>query len=43
MELSLHVSILCGSKNYPYLPHGNDFSLDAHNILEIPVKFHTFT
>ena len=22
---------MCGSKNYPYLPHGRDFSLDPHH------------
>ena len=35
---------LCGSKNYPYLPHGRDFPLDPPPTpLEIPVKLHTFT
>ena len=36
---------LCGSKNYPYLPHWRDFSLDAPppTPLEIPVKLYTFT
>ena len=34
---------MCGSKNYPYLPHGRDFSLDSPTSLEIPVKLHTFT
>ena len=40
---------LCGSKNYPYLPRGRDFSLDPHppppplTSLEIPVELHTFT
>ena len=34
---------MCGSKNYPYLPHGRDFSLDHSTSLEIPVKLHTFT
>ena len=37
----LHVHLilitLCGSKNYPYLPHGRDFSLDSPTSLEIPV------
>ena len=38
----LHVHLilitLCGSKNYPYLPHGRDFSLDSPTSLEIPVS-----
>ena len=37
----LHVHLilitLCGSKNYPYLPHGRDVSLDSPTSLEIPV------
>ena len=33
--------LMFGSKKYPYLPHGRDFSLDPHwplALLEIPVK-----
>ena len=38
------MSALCGSKNYPYLPHGRDFSLDPPpTSREIPVKLNTFT
>ena len=36
-------SKMCGSKNYPYLPHERAFSLDCPTSLEIPVKIHTFT
>ena len=42
-ELSVHACISCGSKNYPYSPHGRDFSLEPHHLQEIPVKLHTFT
>ena len=41
-----HLGWLCGSKDYPYLPQGRDFSLDPpppSTSLEIPVKLHTFT
>ena len=37
LHLHLILITLCGSKNYPYLPHGRDFSLDSPTSLEIPV------
>ena len=33
------IMIMCGSKNYPYLPHGRDFSLDPPPLWKFQPSF----